>query len=255
VLVIAQDALLRYKFDDPQVRRYPPISTPEGLFAWSDRRRPDSFATHTANKSTLEEYTLPLLREKGAPDSSAVLEKLASQETNLPGFDLRIFSVLADGKAIYSTASGLVRSEHGAEQPTPPFHVLSGLTTLVFADPSPSDYWTSDLEGNLKRWTLNDPASQPLKAHVPGVVIDTAVDGERLAVLSMTKDAQSYRPMVTVFVDGHQTGSLVLAPSAGNLGQPKLDLCLISGRPWIVVGGGQWLQLLDLDPPRLLAEW
>jgi hypothetical protein len=40
-----------------------------------------------------------------------------------------------------------------------------------------------------------------------------------------------------------------------HLGQPALDLCLIEGRPWVVVGGRQWLQLLDWAGPRLLAEW
>jgi len=46
-----------------------------------------------------------------------------------------------------------------------------------------------------------------------------------------------------------------VGPSLAYLGQPELDLCLIAGRPWVVVGGKDWMHLLDWKARRLLAEW
>jgi hypothetical protein len=65
----------------------------------------------------------------------------------------------------------------------------------------------------------------------------------------------SYQPSVTVFSKGEQQGQLSVGPTMAHLGQPNLDLCLIAGRPWMVVGGKDWMQLLDWTSRRLLAEW
>jgi hypothetical protein len=90
---------------------------------------------------------------------------------------------------------------------------------------------------------------------VPGVVIDVSSEGPRLGVLSLEAEGQFYRPMVTVFEHGKQRGRVELGPSPALTGQPELDLCLLPGRPWVVVGGRYWLQLLDWTTSRLLAEW
>lgn len=97
------------------------------------------------------------------------------------------------------------------------------------------------------------PAASPER--VPGTVIDVSSEGPRLAVLSLEADGQFYRPIVTVFEQGKQRGRVRLGPSPTLTGQPELDLCLLPGRPWVVVGGRYWVQLLDWTTSRLLAEW
>jgi hypothetical protein len=66
---------------------------------------------------------------------------------------------------------------------------------------------------------------------------------------------QSYLSTVTIFSYGKERARLNIAPSIASRGQPKLDLCLIAGRPWVVVGNTLWMQLIDWDSQRLLAEW
>jgi hypothetical protein len=91
--------------------------------------------------------------------------------------------------------------------------------------------------------------------NVPGAVIDVAWDGTTLAVLSVTLDSASYRPTVTIFARGVQQAQVNVAPSPASQGQPRIDICLLPERPWVVVGGEDWLQVLDWSAPRLLAEW
>jgi hypothetical protein len=86
-------------------------------------------------------------------------------------------------------------------------------------------------------------------------VIDAAQEGERVAVLSMELVENTYQPTATIFSNGKQLLWLAIGRSIGSREQPKLDLCLVPGRPWIVVGGMLWVQLIDWESRRLLAEW
>lgn len=86
-------------------------------------------------------------------------------------------------------------------------------------------------------------------------MIDTATEGDRVAVLSLELVGRDYRPTVSIFSKAGQTHRLNVAATDASEGPPELDLCLVPARPWVVVGTRRWLQLLDWDPPRLLAEW
>ena len=77
----------------------------------------------------------------------------------------------------------------------------------------------------------------------------------RVAVLSIEARVQAYHPTVTIFSEGKQLAQRRVSGTPGASGQPQLDLCLIPGRPWVVVGGKRWLQLVDWETPRLLSEW
>ena len=86
-------------------------------------------------------------------------------------------------------------------------------------------------------------------------MIDVASEGDRIAVLSMAKSARKYRPTITIFSGGIQRAQLRMGETLTAHPEPQLDVCLITGRPWVVVGGRTWLQVLDWSTPRLLAEW
>jgi len=109
--------------------------------------------------------------------------------------------------------------------------------------------------GALDAGAPSEAAPLAFAASLPGVLIDTATDGDRVGVLSMELVGDTYQPALAVFSQGKEEARLKLGPSVGLQLQPKLDLCLIPGRPWVVVGNTQWLQLLDWSSRRLLAEW
>jgi hypothetical protein len=246
-LVIAKGRVLRY---DPEQKKIGPstsIATPAPLLAWLDAPGGNSFVVRVLGESSLHGYRLPAL---GRSDSSP---RTAPAERALPEFDSRLFTVLADGAPLYSTPRGLVRA--GSETPPTPLPKLAGPATVLFADASRERFWTADASGRLSLWEQGKDEAPVFSAHVPGVVIDTAIQGDRVAVLSMELRSEMYRPSVTIFSKGEQVGQLAVAPSPVAFGRPQLDVCLITGRPWVVVGGRHWLQLLEWTSPRLLAEW
>jgi hypothetical protein len=246
VLVAGEKNLFRYRKGANEAEPSAPIPAGDGLFLWRDDASADSFWVRALGDQELRRYTWP------AGDSPGPA-KLGHDAEAVADFDGRLFAVLSDGVPVYSTARGLGRP--GSDAPVAPVPPLSKPGTLLFADASPDRYWTADpLEGVALR-NLGKPEPPVLKDPVPGVVIDAAIEGDRVAVLSMELKNQAYRPSVSVFSKGQQAGQLNIGPSAAHLGQPPLDVCLIEGRPWVVVGGRHWLQLLDWTGPRLLAEW
>ncbi len=251
VLVIARNNLFRYELGQTQSRRYAPIPEPGPLLGWLDPTSPESFWVRTLGSESLSHYALSSLApsDKTSPSSHSGPGHVQS----LPGFDSRLFTLLADGQPLYSTKTGLLRL--GSPAGPTPFPKLVTLPTLLFADSSPARYWAADASGNLRLSDLEKGDSPVVTARVHGVVIDVAQEGDRVAVLSLELQGQSYRPSVTIFERGEQRGRLRIGPSVATGVQPQLDLCLIAGRPWVVVGGRHWLQLLDWSAPRLLAEW
>lgn len=248
-IVIAKGGVLRYELGQKQARRYAPISASGLLMAWSDPNRPESFRVHAAGSQSVEEFTLtgPLGTDAGSPPP-----QVARNVVPLPEFDARHFIVLTDRTLLYSTPSSLVR--RGREAPGIPFRQFSGTATTLFADSAASRYWAADASGKLALLDL-EGTSSPFTASVPGVVIDTAVEGDRVAVLSLELVGQSYAPTVTVFSNGKEQARMSIGTNVAARAQPKLDLCLIAGRPWVVVGNAGGLQLLDWSSRRLLAEW
>jgi hypothetical protein len=251
VLVIARGGVLRYELDQKRARHYAPIQANAPLVAWADPHRANSFRVRAVGDEKLREFSLAGLRsaDAGSPPAPA---QAARHVEALPGFDTRLFAVLADGTPLYSTAKGLVRRGHES-QPSPFFQALAP-ATILFADSSPDRYWAADASGKLALFDQKQSGSPTFTSSVPGVVIDAALEGERVAVLSMDLDGPSYRPTVTIFSNGKEQGRLRIGTSVSR-GQPDLDLCLIAGRPWVVVGGTRWIQLLDWESRRLLAEW
>jgi len=250
-IVIAKGTVLRYEFDEKRAKSYAPIAAAGPLVAWPDARRSDSFHVHVAGTPSVQDFTLtgPRSAEAGSPPPPP---QVARNVTALPGFDARLFTVLTDGMLLYSTPSGLVR--RGREAPGIPFRQSSGPATSLFADPSASRYWAADASGKLS--LLDQEGAPPLAtASVRGVVIDTAVEGDRVAVLSVEVVGQSYSPTVTVFSNGKEQARLTVGTNVAARGQPKLDLCLIAGRPWVLVSNAASLQLLDWSSRRLLSEW
>ena len=251
MLVIAKNNLFRHELGQTQSRRYAPIREPGPLLAWSDPTSPESFWVRSLGSESLRHYALSPLdpSDEASPSSQAGPGKVQS----LPGFDSRLFTPLADGKPLYSTKTGLLRL--GSAAGPAPFPELVTTPTLLFADSSPTRYWAADASGKLQLSDLEKGASPVVSARVPGVVIDVAREGDRVAVLSLELRGQSYSPSVTIFERGEQRGHLNIGPSVATSVQPQLDLCLVAGRPWVVVGSRHWLQLLDWSAPRLLAEW
>lgn len=250
ILALAKSEVLHYELGRKENPRYPPIPLHGALVAWAASGEPRMFRVHAGGEAALHEYELGPFGG-GQQTPATALRILEARVEPLPEFDSRWLAVMTDGAPLYSSAHGLMRAgkePSGARRPIPP------ATVLVFADPSPENYWLATGTGGLERWGL-DGAAPTVAARVPGVAMETAVEGTRLVVLSLQLVGESYRPAITMFDRGRQVRQIEVAPSEASLGQPKLDLCLISGRPWVVVGSTQWLQLLDLDGPRLLAEW
>jgi hypothetical protein len=221
VLVIAKGNVLRYRRGEKQARPSAPIPTPPSLFAWPDEEDANSFWVRVHGESQSQHYTLPGVT--GDPSPHLKPKKTHRTEPLAPD------------------ATGL-----------PP---ASGSAALVFRDSSPDRYWTADASGTLRLKNRDRPEPPVFTSRVPGVVIDSAVEGDDVAVLSMALEGNGYRPTVTIFSKGRERGRLRLGPSVASFGQPELDLCLLAGRPWLVVGGRQWLELFDWSGPRLLAQW
>ena len=256
VLVIAKDGLLRYEFGDKEARRYRPIAAPGPVVAWADPRESDAFWLRVQAEKSVRKYVLASPAEPGAKSPKAATKPgtvIDGVVEPLTDFDSRLFTVLTDGTPFYSTPQGLRRLGDSSEPR--PFPALSKPPTILFADPTPNRYWAADSSGALALWDLKGPEAPVFSSRVPGVVIDVATQGEEVAVLSMELAEASYRSTLTIFSKGKQQGRLSIAPSVAAHGQPKLDVCLLAGRPWAVVGGRHWLQLLDWTAPRLLAEW
>jgi hypothetical protein len=249
-VVIARSGVFRYELGQARARRYGPIEAKGPLVAWTDRHRADAFRVH-AGRERIETYAL------GGPASvdsdGARAKALTSQRvTALSGFDGRLFTVLADGTPVYSTTKGLVR---GDEMGAVPVSEPSGRAVLLFADASPDRYWAADASGHLALWDRKQGHAPLATPSVPGVVIDAAHEGERVAVLSMSLVGDSYLPAVTLFANGREQARIDIGASIGARGQPKLDLCVVTGRPWVIVGSTLWMQLVDWESRRLLAEW
>lgn len=250
VLVLARDGVFRYDKGQSQLRSYAAIAEPSPRFAWIDSKQPGELWVRPLDGRSLSRYSLASLAASG---SSSVAPRGAGSNHELAGFDGRLFGLSSDGTPLYSTAEGLARARRGTTAPVP-MPALPLSTTLVFADASPDRFWAADAEGNLGLW--DGKQSSPIAtARVPGVVIDAVHEGERVAVLSMELSGRRHTPIVTVFSKANQEAQLRLGPSPASQTQPELDLCLLGGRPWVVVGGQRWLQLLDWSAPRLLAEW
>lgn len=238
VLVLGKREVIQYEAGQKTARVVAPNNTPGPLVAWPDPGNADAFGVHVHGERIVH-------HKKLGPGASS------TREQALDGFDQRLFAVLADGVPFYSTPEGLL----GPPVSRPiPFPVPQKPATVLFADSSRGRYWAADALGNLGLWDMTQ--DKPVfSARVPGVVIDAAHDADRVGVLSMELDGQHYRPTVTIFSNGEQQGQLTVGPSLAYLGQPELDLCLIAGRPWVVVGGKDWMHLLDWKARRLLAEW
>jgi hypothetical protein len=252
VLVIAKAGVLGYELDQKRAQHYAPIQASAPLVAWADPLRANSIRVRAAGDEKLREFSLARLpnADGGLPPAPA---QAARHVEDLPGFDARLFTVLADGTPLYSTPKGLAR--RGQESTPIPSSQPSAPVAILFGDSSPDRHWTADASGKLALWDAKQGGTPIFTSSVPGVVIDAVQEGERVAVLSMDLDAQGYRPTVTIFSNGKEQGRLSVGASVGARGQPQLDLCLIAGRPWVVVGGTRWMQLLDWESRRLLAEW
>lgn len=250
VLVIAKDAVAKYEIGKDALDRYAPIDVERPLWAWTDPKRPGAFSVHAFGESEVRTYTLSRLGSVGAAGAATAVESQVQQRA-LPELDSRWFTVLADGTPFYSTPGGMRRL--GTDASTSALPPPSA--ALLFPDADPARYWAADANGTVTLHGSSKDATPKLTEHLEGAVIDAAHDGDRVAVLTLSADASSYRPTVTVISHGKVEKRLPIGPTPAWVGQPKLDLCLIPGRPWVVVGGLQWIQLLDWTGPRLLAEW
>lgn len=251
VVVLAKDAVYRYTPGTKETQRYAPIPSSAALQVWPDSRRADSFHVRTVGDDKLREYSLegvPVL----LPDAAPAPPQTARQVENLPGFDALLFALLANETPFYSTAKGLVR--RGSEANVTPLPNAPGPAVLLFADAYPDRYWAADAAGGLTFWDPKQRAEPMFSTRLPGVVIDSAVEGDRVAVLSLARTDRSYLPVVTIFSGNKQIGQVDTGPSISRQ-QPQVDLCLIAGKPWVLVGTKRWMQLLDWEARRLLAEW
>jgi len=251
VLVIATSGVFRYELGQKEARRYGSIPVIAPLVALPDQRRADTFRVRALGDASLREYSLAGLpsRAAGAPPAPELVPK---QVEDLPGFDMRLFTLLADGTPLYSTPKGLMR--RGDESPPIPFYEFPGPTATLFADPAPGRYWAADPSGRLALFDTKGGTPPVFTSQVPGVMIDAALDGEKVAVLSVELDGMGYRPTVTVFSNGKQQAQLGIGAQIASR-PPPFDLCVIPGRPWVVVATTRWMQLLDWEKKILLAEW
>jgi hypothetical protein len=249
-LVIAKGGVLRYEPEQKRALRHAPIQASAPLVVWPDPRRADSFRVRAAGDEKIGEFSLPGLPsgDAGAPAAPA---RAARRVEALPAFDGHLFTVLADGTPFYSTTKGLVR--RGRESRPSPLPVSSP-ATILFADSSPDRHWTADASGRLALFDQKQGEAPIVTSNVRGVVIDAALAGDEVAVLGMDTDGQSYRPTVVIFSNGKERARLEIGPSFTRT-PPELDLCLIAGHPWVLVGSKRWMQLIDWESGRLLAEW
>jgi len=238
-LVVAKDGVHRYEHGKPEARRYPPVAERGPFAAWLDPRRADGLRVHAAGESNLHEYTLANATAK-------------ARVQPLPEFDTRLITVLASGTALYSTSKGF--SQEGRAASSVPSGELGEPAIALWAGPTQDRYWAASASGKLALFDLK-AASPLVSTTVPGAVLDVAVSGERSAALSLALSGPDYRTTVTLFTKAAPVAEFPLGPTFAIPKQPEIDLCLLSGGPWLVVGGKQWLQLLDWQTRRLLAEW
>ena len=250
VLVIAKGGVLRYEPDQKRATLHAPIQASAPLVVWPDPRRADSFRVRAAGDEKLKEFSLPGL-PSGDAGGPAAPARAARRIEDLPGFDGRLVTVLADGTPFYSTTKGLIRRGR-VSQPNPV--PVSSPATILFGDSSPDRHWTADASGRLALFDQKQGDSPIFTSSVRGVVIDAALASDKVAVLGMDTDGQSYRPTVAIFSNGKERARLEIGPSFART-PPELDLCLIAGHPWVLVGGRRWMQLIDWESGRLLAEW
>jgi hypothetical protein len=249
VLVIARDAVYHYEFGKAEAERHAANDTKGPQWAWVDRDESKSFWARARGERSLRNYALASLAvDSGRAPSTP---RPPDRVRELANFDSRLFALLADGTPVYSTSEGL-RILRG-DTPSPVRGAPRSAASL-FGDAAGNRFWTADALGKLALWE-GEAENDVSGAQVSGTVIDVARDGSRLAVLSLELNGHSYQPSVTVFSDGRQDALLHIGPTDASHGQPTLDLCLLPGRPWVVVAGKHWLQLLDFSAPRLLAEW
>lgn len=263
-LVIAKNDVYRYQLGETRAQRYAATTAREPLQAWADPRAADAFWVRQAREGLLQQHTLASKPSNGSkspprgttptPTDEPQHVLSAARSVELPEFDRGLFTLLADGTPLYSTPAGLRRQGDTAK--APPLPRPPGEVSLLFADSARDRYWSANADGNLSLWSTRAKSEAPvLSARVPGVVIDAATEGDRVAVLSLKLIGQDYRPTVSIFSKNGQSHQLNIAATDASDGPPEIDLCLIPNRPWVVVGTRRWLQLLDWDPPRLLAEW
>lgn len=259
-LVVGKHEVVRYYRGQKQAPRFARIPLLGPLQAWADPQDIDSFWVRYLRDPDLHYYTLV------DADRSVTF----GQVRNLPDFDRRHFTLLADGSPFYTTERGLLQLEGNATRESPPPALLGALNG-VWPAARLDRYWVSSDAGELK--LFEQSRGEPLRRshRVDGVPYAVDVDGERLAIVSVSQTgsqvdwhlsvirgdetvARLELPM-TLPLSSDVTAQQTDTPSSALDDHDNRDVCLLQGRPWVLAGGKRLLQLFDYEKQELLQTW
>jgi hypothetical protein len=175
----------------------------------------------------------------------------------LKGSDQRIAARLRSGAFVFTRAKELVW-QFGSEQRTYP---LSDVVPepIEFASAERTDQvWAFDAKHGavLLEMTRGRPLRQQLAFR--GQPFSIAVDGGRVAVVSVVQTQAGHSFVLQVFERGVLVFEHGLPENVGASGSwqqramANRDVCLIPGRPWVVVGGRDGVEVFEHRAGTLL---
>ncbi len=254
-LVITASKVFRHYRTEKSAPSFARIPVLGPLVAWPDARDIDGFWVRYLRDPSLHHYTLARAPEAAPSESQPAVAGGDSAVTIgevqlLPGFDRRLFTLMADGTPFYSTSNGLERG--GSTPRRSPLPSMPNVVAL-WAGSNSRQYWAASALGFVGLWEQSRGEPQLVASRVEGAVLQAAVRGKTTVIVSVELASEQYRVHVSTF-DGRARGKeWALTPTHDV--QPVVDVCLLGAQPRVLVGGREWLQLFDVQSGALLGEW
>lgn len=251
-LVVARDHVYRYYHGQTSAVRFARIPLLGPLQLWPDEQDIDSFWVRYLRDPDLHHFTLPTQGTEGV-DSSVNF----SQPKALPGFDGRRFVLLADGRALYSTADELVYAS--PRQPRRiPLKRFEDPIAGALASSRLDRIWVLTQAGTATLIEFSRGLPERLRLNLAGTPL--GFDAKKaLAVVSAERGTPTqHRLEVYEGKELRFSRPLpVLEADAQGRVPREVDnrsVCLFTERPWVLVGGRQVLQLFDYASGELLLQ-
>jgi hypothetical protein len=263
-LVIARSGVFRYYHGEKAARRFTRIPILGPLQAWSDPQNIDGFWVRYLRDPALHHFTL----EDDAPPTAkgplvesserAVMPKAVTigEVVELAEFDFRLFTVLRDGSPFYSTVSGLLKATIGAPRLSP-WPQLTRRLAALWPGSTQDRYWAADESGAAWQFELGRGEPRVMAVQFAGLPIAIAHQGDLVAVASAaltrgerTRELEVFRGQKRLAQLRLPAGLTESRPAAG-----ELDLCLLDGKPWVVVGSRTQLLVYDYARRAVVESW
>lgn len=264
-LLVAKNAVYRHYHGQSKARRFQRIPLLGPLQLWPDARNIDAFWVRYLRDPELHHYVLPTSGTASGTISSPTSgpnavsgdwQPILGETLPLPDFDRRLFTLLDDGTAFYTTPDGLRRA--GSTSRRSPLPAFERPLVALWPGGSIWRYWAADEGGEA--WWLEQSRGEPRLARLTlaGLPHAASVRGVLLAVVSKRGVVGERRFWLEVFVEGKRVFARELPPVEGASPELELDnhdVCSIDGKPWVLVGGRDRAFLFDYMRDEQLAAW